>query len=125
MLSRTVKAYLLIVTGALLLLAGGALTFPMVGPLSVAPEWASPWFDKVRGPRPLPGGYFLFIEFVVACMPGALLLALGLGLRGPPPRPPAAEGDYRAALRDYEKQHPGASAHRAAAPPPNRPDPDR
>ncbi len=117
--NRNVTAYALIVIGALLLLAGGALALPMVGPLSIVPDWASPLFDRNTGLYHLPGGYLALIEFVVACIPGILVLSIGLGLRGGMPRRPVVEeGDYQTELRDYEKQHPDASARRAARPPP-------
>jgi len=118
--SRNVTAYALIVIGALLLLAGGALALPMVGPLSIVPEWASPLFDWRSGLYRLPGGLLAYIEFGVACIPGIMVLSIGLGLRGGVPRRPVVEeGDYQTELRDYEKQHPDASARRAGGPPPN------
>lgn len=38
MSSRNVTAYALIVLGALLMVAGGALAFPIYGPLSIVPD---------------------------------------------------------------------------------------
>jgi len=124
--NRNVTAYALIVIGALLLLAGGALALPMVGPLSIVPDWASPLFDRVRGLYHLPGGDLAFVEFVVACIPGVIVLSIGLGLRAPTPRHSVEEeGGYRTELRGYENQHPDVSARRAGGPPPSQPDPGR
>ena len=120
MLSRNATAYTLIVIGALLLLAGGALALPMVGPLSIVPDWASPFFDRVSGNYRLPGGLFAFIEFVVACIPGIMVLSIGLGLRRSVPGRLVVENhDYQAELRDYEKQHPDVSARGAGRSRPN------
>jgi hypothetical protein len=84
--SRNATAYALIVIGALLLLAGGALALPMVGPLSIVPDWASPLLDWRSGLYGLPGGLLAYIEFGVACIPGIMVLSIGLGLRGGVPR---------------------------------------
>jgi hypothetical protein len=121
--SRNVTAYALIVIGASLLLAGGALALPMVGPLSIVPDWASPLFDRVTGLYRWPGGLLALIEFVVACWPGIIVMSFGIGLRGGVPRrADVAEGDYQTEWRDYEKRHPDASARRAGGPPPSRSD---
>jgi hypothetical protein len=121
---RNVTAYALIVIGALLLLAGVALALPMVGPLSIVPDWASPLFDYRTGLYHLPGGLLALIEFVVACIPGIIVMSLGFGVRGGAPRRPVEEGGFQGELRGYEKQHPDVSARSAGRTPPNQPDPE-
>jgi hypothetical protein len=75
---RELKALALIVVGALLMLAGGALTLPGFGAWSIRLQAHSILTD-IRG---YPGGVFAYIEFIAACAPGVVLIAIGIAARG-------------------------------------------
>jgi hypothetical protein len=76
--ARDLKSLALIVVGALLMLAGGALTLPGVGAWSIGPLGHSILTD-LRG---YPGGVFGYVEFIALCAPGILLIAIGVAARG-------------------------------------------
>jgi hypothetical protein len=75
---RDLKALALIVLGALLMLAGGALTLPGFGAWSIRLQAHSILTD-LRG---YPGGVFAYLAFIAAVAPGVVLIAIGVAARG-------------------------------------------